>query len=84
MLSVEGHLNPGLFNPRPFNPGLCNHELSNPGLFNPRLFNHELFNPVVQKFILESPGLRCPSTVWRYIVRKTLELRISKENKLRT
>ena len=36
VFSVEGHLNPGLFNPRVFN-----HEL-----FNPRLFNHELFNPL--------------------------------------
>ena len=41
---VEGHLNPGLFNPKlqpqSFNPRLFNHERFNPGLFNHEFLNH--------------------------------------------
>ena len=54
--AVEGHLNPGLFNPMSgvemsFN--LLERWHFNPRLFNPRLFNHEL----VQKFMVENSGI---------------------------
>jgi hypothetical protein len=53
--TVEGHLKPGLFNPK-LQPRTFSSQASNPS-FNPGLFNHELFNPMVQKFMVEKSGI---------------------------
>ena len=66
--AVEGHLNPGLFNPMSgvemsFN--LLERWHFNPKLFKPWLYNRELFNPMVQKFMVEK------SPVEKFMVEKS-------------
>ena len=49
---VEGHLNPGLFNPK-----LQPHELFNPGLFNHEFLNHGVDKFMVEKFMVKKSGI---------------------------